>query len=300
MPWSKKWTSLENEALARAWINVSEDHGMPKIKGTNQDQTEFWNEIKEYAPADKPKGTYNEQGHSALKVQWTDKVAWGVKKFNKSLLLVKSSNPTGCNEQNIINMAVAITIGKIDYMSYRLKDLIAEDWILYRAWMILKNHRAFLPPQAPTAESTVDLIEQESSDDGENTVTESSNEAVSERNRDTTTPLRSTTLFAMGTQNVVSSHNEQMRHSRGWTGRGTTKKNCNLEEYRKRKQETLKEQRLKRADLKVFMINQTRVAAFNMAKVMMEACLKMQDMEGAKKYQDQTENIMSHNTEADE
>ena len=75
----KVWTSKENLHLAEAWLEVSEDVGAPEVKGTNQDASEFWqrveNVFKAKAPSPNPSGQYNERAVSAIRNQWTEKVA---------------------------------------------------------------------------------------------------------------------------------------------------------------------------------------------------------------------------------
>ena len=41
------WTSHENEALATAWINTSEDKDSTKVKGTNQTKQTFFASVIE-------------------------------------------------------------------------------------------------------------------------------------------------------------------------------------------------------------------------------------------------------------
>ena len=101
----KVWTSEENLHLAEAWLEVSEDVGAPEVKGTNQDASEFWqrveNVFKAKAPSPNPSGQYNERAVSAIRNQWTEKVARKCRKFNGCLLRIFKAQPTGCSEQNI-------------------------------------------------------------------------------------------------------------------------------------------------------------------------------------------------------
>ena len=104
----KGWTNEESVHLAEAWIEASEDHGQRDIKGTDQDTDDFWKKIRSIfvskSPAEPPQGTYSQRGVKAMQNQWSANISRDVKKFNKSLLLVNRSEPSGCNEQNkIIN-----------------------------------------------------------------------------------------------------------------------------------------------------------------------------------------------------
>jgi hypothetical protein len=55
MPQGKKWSSEECKALAKAWINVSEDSGRSTVKGANQTSYRLWSRVdatlKYLAPA---------------------------------------------------------------------------------------------------------------------------------------------------------------------------------------------------------------------------------------------------------
>ncbi len=122
-----KWKAQEHAALAQSWIDASEDHGDPvlRVKGTDQRQEAFWKTVVGNFQVAAPvvaNGSYHERGVNPIKIQWRDVVARECKAFNRSLLKVFSSNPTGCTEQEEINMAVAIHCKKIDCMSYRHKN----------------------------------------------------------------------------------------------------------------------------------------------------------------------------------
>ncbi|KAG7354613.1 hypothetical protein IV203_003969 [Nitzschia inconspicua] len=88
-----------------------------------------------------------------------DKIQRDCKKFNTALRKVLFSNPTGCSEQEKINMAVAIHLGKSDSMSYRHKGFKPNDWPFYQAWLVVKSHRAFLPRTPPPPDEDIEKIE---------------------------------------------------------------------------------------------------------------------------------------------
>ena len=156
----KRWSVQERVHLTEAWVDASEDAGEVEVKGTYQDSDVFWERVHEKfaskAPSTAPKGTYSDRQTSAVTNQWKDKISREVKKFNKALLRVFKAKPTGCNEQNQINMAVAIHLGKTS-MAYIHKEFEANDWDLYQCWLVLRTHRAFLPPPIPTLENTVEV-----------------------------------------------------------------------------------------------------------------------------------------------
>ena len=163
----KKWTQEELKHLAEAWISISEDAGESALKGTNQDADEFWNRIYNVYIGKAPDAAegYGNRALSAVKSQWKDKLSKYVRAFNKKLQKVQRSNPTGCTEQNIINMAVAIQMGRVSAMSYLHKESQPMDWPYYSSWLILKDHRAFLPPAPPPVDAFVEEIDDE--EDGE-------------------------------------------------------------------------------------------------------------------------------------
>ena len=129
----KRWSVEERLHLTEAWIDATEDAGETEVKGTYQDSDVFWKRVYDKyvakAPSNHAKGSYSGRQVSAMQNQWKDKLARDVKKFNKSLLRVISAKPTGCTEQNQINMAVAIHLGKTSTMSYVHKEFEANHMI---------------------------------------------------------------------------------------------------------------------------------------------------------------------------
>ena len=93
------------------------------------------------------KERYHNRKHTALFNHWSENVARECKKFNKALLKVISSKPTGVNESDMVNMAAAVHLGKTDVAAYRHKDFPAATWKFYRAWLVLKDHPMFAPPK---------------------------------------------------------------------------------------------------------------------------------------------------------
>ena len=115
----KRWSVQERVHLTEAWVDATEDAGEVEVKGTYQDSDVFWEivhtKFSAKAPVSAPKGQYKDRQVSAITNQWKATIAREVKKFNKALLKVFNSKPTGCNEQNQINMAVAIHLGKTNF-----------------------------------------------------------------------------------------------------------------------------------------------------------------------------------------
>jgi hypothetical protein len=57
-------------------------------------------------------------------------------KFNKALVKVKCSKPTGVNKKQIITMAVVIHLGKPTRMEYTFQGLDPNDWPSYQAFVL--------------------------------------------------------------------------------------------------------------------------------------------------------------------
>ena len=150
-----KWSPEEDAALSKAWIQQSEDEGSPQVNGTNQTQEDFWTKVVERfkRPVDAPQGTYDERtierGVSPLVVRFRETIARDVKKFNNALLKVFHARPSGVSEEEKVNMAIAIHLGKSDAPNYRHRDFERNDWKFYLCWETLKTHRSFLPPTPP-------------------------------------------------------------------------------------------------------------------------------------------------------
>ena len=93
-------------------MSVSEDEGSPQVRGANQDMASFWKAALENFHASAPvgnlcSGTYFNRADTVITNHWRDTVARSVKKFNAALRLVLVSQPTGCSQQQKINIDVA-------------------------------------------------------------------------------------------------------------------------------------------------------------------------------------------------
>ena len=329
-----RWEADESLAVAQAWMSVSEDEGSPEVRGTNQDQGVFWSnavaKFKSLAPAGQSlAGKYHNREDTAIQNHWRDTISRGVKKFNKNLRLVLSSQPTGCTEQQKINMAVAIHLGKVDAVNYRHRDFDARDWKLHQCWVLLKEHRAFQPP--------VPSIPVEEDEDEEEDDVGLSLGAVDDNadfdafaalpNDDTTadTPIQSRALFNSSVAAVpgsasrantvgtvaataagsASGSSSSGRHSRGAAGRTVTKRNTSNDECKKRKQKAaldgmLEVQRRRQEDFSQCVQNQARVAAFTMAQTMYQQFLAAGNLTKAEECQEKMEGMLYHPREEEE
>jgi hypothetical protein len=70
---------------------------------------------------------------------------------------VYAAQLTGVDKNQQINFAIAIAKGKTDAPSTRLKDVNPGEWIYYRAWVVLKDHVSFMPPQAVKEKDSIDI-----------------------------------------------------------------------------------------------------------------------------------------------
>ena len=267
----KRWSGEESLHLAEAWVKTSEDTGEPEVKGTNQDNEEFWAKVianfAEACPVTSPDGVYNDRTKTAIINHWKEKVSRDVKRFNKSLVKGFASRPTGVTEQEKIHIAVALHLKKADTASSRHKDFAPNDWIFYRCWLALKEHRAFIPP---TPEQMEDAVELEDGDD-ENT------DAGDEQSPSNTTVLP-----------VKPSIKPSGEKSRGpGPGSRKTKAMSVEDDYKKKKgkiqEELLEVQKKRQADFAAYVDNQARAQAFKMA-VMGYNAFKTEDPEEAEKY----------------
>jgi hypothetical protein len=141
MPRGKQWHPLEVAAVAKAYVEVTLD----SVRGADQTLETFVARIlvilKRLAPADllATSVTYHYRGAAAYPYL-RDNVLRDIQKFNSALRIVYVSEPTGTSEQEKINMAVAIHMGKTNRMNYAFKDFdAAKEWRNYLAWIELSK-----------------------------------------------------------------------------------------------------------------------------------------------------------------
>ena len=95
----KIWTSEESLHLAEAFREVSEDHDMSRVRGTNQTAEVFTARVlvkfNSRATEDALDGSYSMRTASAIWNQWKDTLKAKVSKFNKCLTIVYSAKPSG-------------------------------------------------------------------------------------------------------------------------------------------------------------------------------------------------------------
>ncbi|KAG7337461.1 hypothetical protein IV203_033399 [Nitzschia inconspicua] len=153
-----------------------------KVKGTSQDGNEFWGKVLEEfgrkAPANAAPGTY-------------------LKRENKG---GETRPPIENHFRDKIQRDC-----KSDSMSYRHKGFEPNDWPFYQAWLVLKSHRAFLPPTPPPPDEDIEEIE-----DDEGSVPPSDTAQAL-----FTTPKVATASDTRGDSDVQPSMQPSKQHSRG-------------------------------------------------------------------------------------
>ena len=118
---SSAWNAEETILLAKAYIAASEDKS--ETNGIEKKKNVMWTDVlKEYelrAPAEGSAtvGRFHNRGLKAIKSRFLDTIQPDVLGFNKALLTIFRSKPTGCTNQEKINMAVALHCGKQDRSS---------------------------------------------------------------------------------------------------------------------------------------------------------------------------------------
>jgi hypothetical protein len=227
-------------------------------------------------------GSYAERGMSAVRNFWAANIARDCKKFNKSLMKVYASKPTGTTIEEKINIAVALHLKKAETASSRHRDFAANDWKFFQAWLVLREHRAFIPPSPESLDETVDLEE-----DGDDTEQE---EAI------TSTEAATRRLFTTPGATAVVSVSAKSKNDRGpGPGAKKTRKVAKEDEYRKKKtklQETMVELAAKRAnDFSQYVSNTGRSQAWNMAMSGFKA-FEHSDPERAQTYKEAMDRIM--------
>ena len=158
------------------------------------------------------------------------------KKFNKALLKVISSKPTGVNESDMVNMAAAVHLGKTDVAAYRHKDFPAATWKFYRAWLVLKDHPMFAPPKPKKP-----IVLEDFSDDDDDDEEEGGTPSGISESEDTST-ITAAAAAAAATPVALWKHEESASSGkqRGpGPGRDRSKKAAKEAEYKKRKMDAL-------------------------------------------------------------
>jgi hypothetical protein len=137
-----KWTSNERTTVCLAWVNATNNN----INGKDQSGEQFWKSVYENVKlmkVDYEEGTYAGRGQEAIKGFIKNSIFPDVQKFNASLRTIRASKPTGCNDTEIISMAVAVHLKQASSRDYKHKNFNCEAWPNYHSWMTLKLNPKF-------------------------------------------------------------------------------------------------------------------------------------------------------------
>ena len=284
---------------------------MKALKGTGQTGEQFWKKVMVRLEADAPKGDeavgrYHNRGLLPVGNQWKDNVNRNVKGFNKCLLMIYKSNPTGVTEDEKINMAIAIHVGKCDVMNYRMAELEPNDWKLYQAWLVLKDHPAFLPPPQPNTGNTENLA----SDDSEDEPSEDDDSAAAPKKKKKKVPAvvkleedndrKIKSVVSGSSSGSVQVIAKQSRGVGG--GRAKTKEMAERAAYRQKKVETIDKltqiQEKRSTVFEQYVNNHARLGAFHMAAMRLKQAVNY-DREKADYYSHRMDVIMGEVEEAE-
>ena len=270
---AKSWNVAEITATAQSWIEASEDGTEVSggLSGSEQTQDQFWAKVMENiekrAPADAMReARFHHRGVKTIKNYWRDNIAKECNAFNRSLLIVYNSNPTGCNENDKVNMAAAIHQGKVERMEYRFKDYDARNWKFFGAWKVLRGHRKFLPPQQPVQQEPEET-EVAAAAEGATCTDDSGEDSPADS-------PEARALFNTPTANIAPV--DVAKRSRGnGPGRNATKQLAALEEHRSKKLKAIEDLtaalKEKNQTNKILVDNQATYQAFMMAKAGLQA-----------------------------
>jgi hypothetical protein len=143
------WSPKEREVAALAWFRAT-NNGIVGADRRGEDyQEEIYAMFKLYSPTVHRAGIYKDRSSKAVFHYLRDTILPDVNKFNESLRLIQSSNPTGVNYDNIISMAIAYHLEeKVTQMDYSKKNYDHNKWPNYLAWKILRGSPKFRPPSS--------------------------------------------------------------------------------------------------------------------------------------------------------
>ena len=126
MPRQRVWSGQEKEKLAIAYIAATNNSDV----GADQRAPLFMAKVVvnfvRLTPIAAEPGRYRDRSASSVWAQLRDKFFPDIQRFNSSLRLVYISHPTGVTEQEKINMAIAIHLGRTKRMDYQFRNFHPE------------------------------------------------------------------------------------------------------------------------------------------------------------------------------
>ena len=155
----KKWQGREAEDLARSYIAATCDPIVGRDQTSHSFHQKIYDGFIQRAPPKVDSEMYGGRSFQAVIDYLKKKIQKDVCKFNSSLRLVRASKPTGgVNDQQIVNMAVSCFLGKTKGMDYNFKDFPANNWVNYKAWLVLRTMPKFNPDFAGGADNSSMLL----------------------------------------------------------------------------------------------------------------------------------------------
>lgn len=131
----------ENNILARACISAIED----SIAGADQKAKMFFEimycRFIEKGPSVEAlvEGKYGFRA-SGICCTHVAELSADTQKLASAFRKVRSCNPTGVSEEDILSTAVAIQMGKSRTMDYEMKGYCKENWLGYKAWLAFRRY----------------------------------------------------------------------------------------------------------------------------------------------------------------
>jgi hypothetical protein len=136
----QNWGLRQTTHLASAMVQAAED----PVAGVYQKSSVYAESIYNIFLSTDPSPQHDlyRKLQSPVVFRRTKEVSAEVMKFHEALAIVRASKPTGCNEDNILSMAIAIHLDEqpTTKMDYDFKDLSHTTWVCYGAWKVLRGH----------------------------------------------------------------------------------------------------------------------------------------------------------------
>ena len=155
MPKGRRFTEQENHLFAKAFCWATNDG----IKGVDQSGESFMERVlqhvKRHAPANAPEGSFHHRDVGSIQRQLA-KIKADVAKFMASLRQVLLVEWSGIPEEQKVNMAVAVHLGKAKAPGYEWRNFNPTLWPNFHAYKVLSTLAQFQNPkvQAMSSAST--------------------------------------------------------------------------------------------------------------------------------------------------
>ena len=148
MPSRSGYTGEENRIFATAYANATSN----PTQGADQTSTKFWEKVMENIELLEPHpspDTYSLRGLAAIQRQ-VSKIKREIQAFSKSLIFIKVCQPTGVDQQQILNLAIAHYKKAMSKLNYSFKNYDAHKWKFFAAYKVLRRLDQFADPTGST------------------------------------------------------------------------------------------------------------------------------------------------------